>query len=130
MIKIVTSHIAKLQEQREFWENWYHVKVDDKATGLTRLSFQMTIDNIGYQILWHQELLEHLDIYMNESKEMEQFIQHINFDQMTEEPAMTEEELKLQYTMKLKNEIMKDPKNAVVNLDKIIEELQRQMKKQ
>jgi hypothetical protein len=41
---------------------------------------------------------------------------------------LSEEEQKLQYALKLKNEIMKDPQNAVVNLDKIIEELQNQIK--
>lgn len=129
MVKIINNHIAKLQEQKEFWEKWYHVKVDDNASGLIKLTFQMTIENIGYQIRWHEELLEHLDAYIRDSKEAEQFIKNINFDLIEENTSASEEELKLQYALKLKNEIMKDPQNAVMNLDKIIEELQNQVKK-
>lgn len=129
MIKILINHIAKLQEQKEFWEKWYYVKIDDNATGLARLTFQMTIENIGYQIRWHEELLKNLDDYIKDSKAAEQFIKSINFDLVEENSGASEEELKLQYALKLKNEIMKDPQNAVVNLDKIIEELQNQVKK-
>lgn len=129
MIKILTNHIAKLQEQKEFWEKWYHIKVDESATGLTKLTFEMTIDNINYQIRWHQELLEHLESYINSSKEAEQIIKSIDFGMMEEKSTATEEEQKLQYALKLKNEILKDPENAVVNLDKIIKELQSQIKK-
>lgn len=129
MIRIISGHIAKLQEQKEYWEKWYQVKVDDSTSELGRLSFLMTIDNLGYQIRWHQELLKNLDIYLSDSKQTEQIIKSIDFDHMMENDKNSEEEQKLQYAMMLKNEIMKDPQNAVVNLDKLIDQLQRQMKK-
>lgn len=126
--KIVGNHIRKLQEQKEFWEKWYEVKASDHATGITKLCFQMTIENISYQIRWHQELLDHLDEYILASKETEQIIKNIDFELMEENSAVSEEEERLQYALKLKNEILKDPQNAVVNLDRIIEELQSQIK--
>lgn len=129
MERILSNHITKLQEQKEFWEKWYHVKIDDNATELSKLTFLMTIENIGYQIRWHQELLDHLDQYISNSKETEQIIKSLDFDMMEENNTASEEEQKLQYAMKLKNEILKDPQNAVVNLDRIIEELQNQIKK-
>jgi len=129
MVQILSGHIAKLKEQKEFWEKWYRVKVDNSSSGLIRITFEMTIENIGYQIRWHQELLEHLDDYISNSKETEKIIQSIDFDMMEESNSVSEEEQKLQYAMKLKNEILKDPQNAVVNLDKIIEELQSQLNK-
>lgn len=129
MIKIISNHINKLQEQKEFWEKWYHIKVDDTSSELARLSFQMTIGNIDYQIRWHQELAKNLDDYIKEGKETDQIIKNINFDQMAMDTSETEEEQKLQYALKLKAEIMKDPQNAMVNLDKIIDELQIQIKK-
>lgn len=129
MTKIIINHITKLQEQKEFWEKWYHVKADENGSGLIKLTFQMTIENIGYQIRWHEELLANLDEYISNSKESEQLIKSINFDLMEENSPTSEEELKLQYAMRLKSEIMKDPQNAVVNLDRIIEELQSQVRK-
>lgn len=129
MFKIISNHIFKLKEQKDFWEKWFHVKGDNTATELTRLSFLMTIDNIEYQIRWHQELLDNLDEYMEAGKQTEQIIKSINFDQMYENSTVSEEEQKLQYALRLKEEIMKDPQNAVVNLDRIIEELHNQIMK-
>jgi DNA-binding PadR family transcriptional regulator len=128
LIKLITKHLSKLKEQKEFWDKWYHVKVDDTASELTRLSFLMTIDNIEYQIKWHQELLDNLDHYIETGKQTENIIKSFHFDQMEELPIAPEEELKLQYALKLKEEIMKDPDNAVINIDKIIEELRSQIK--
>lgn len=128
IVKIISNHILKLKEQKEFWEKWYQVKGDNTATELLRLSFQMTIDNIAYQIRWHQELLEHLEDYIKDGKEVDHFIKSINFDQMVENSVETEDQQKLQYVLKLKAEMMKDPQNAMDNLDKIIDQLQSQIK--
>lgn len=108
---------------------WYRVKVDEKTTELTRISFRMTIENLKYQILWHEELLEHLADYINEAKETEGLIKRIDLDRMeTEKPASAEEQ-RLQYVKKIREEILQDPANAVVNLDRIINELEKQIKK-
>ncbi len=128
LITLISKHLSKLKEQKDFWDKWYQVKVDATANELTRLSFLMTIDNIEYQIKWHQELLSNLDFYIKEGKQTENIIKSFQFDQMEELSNASEEELKLQYALKLKEEIMKDPDNAVTNLDKIIEQLQDQIK--
>ncbi len=127
MGKILTNHISKLQEQKEIWEKWYHMKIDEKASELPKLSFQMTIDSLDYQIRWHQELLGHLDQYISYSKEIEQIIKSLDFEMMEGNNSVSDEEQKLQYVVKLKNEILKDPQNAVVNLDRIINELETQI---
>ncbi len=126
--KLINNHIGKLKEQKEYWEQWYTIKVDDSAPALNRLSFQMTIDSLNYQIRWHEELLTNLDYYVEASKGTEQIIKTIDFDQMEEKSTSSEEEQRLQYALKLKKEILKDPENAVVNLDKIIHELESQIK--
>jgi len=126
---IVEQHVKELQKQKETWETWYRVKVDEKTTELTRISFRMTIENLKYQILWHEELLEHLADYINEAKETEGLIKRIDLDRMeTEKPASAEEQ-RLQYVKKIREEILQDPANAVVNLDRIINELEKQIKK-
>lgn len=126
---IVTRHIKQLEEQKEFWEKWGHIKADDNASGIAKISFQMTIDSITWQIAWHQELLEHLDDYISESKRTEAFIKSIDFKQMEENIGSTMEEQNLQYAIKLKEEIMENPEKAMVNLDKLISQLQSQIKK-
>jgi DNA-binding PadR family transcriptional regulator len=126
--RIVSNHIEKLKEQREYWEKWYQIKIDDTATKITKITFQMTIENIKYQILWHQELLDHLEDYIKSSKGTEEIIKSLDFGLIESDNTLSDEEQKLQYTVKLKNEILKDPQNALVNLDKIIEELQSRIK--
>jgi Predicted transcriptional regulators len=128
IIRIVQAHILKLEEMKEYWEKWSHIKVDETSDELSKLSFKITIDSISNQIAWHNELLNNLDKYMKSCEETEQIIKSINFDQMTEVPGEAVDEQRLQYALLLKNEIMKDPQNAVDNLDKIIEQLQKQIK--
>jgi len=129
MTKILSGHIAKLTEQKEFWEKWKGVKVDSNTPSISRITFEMSIVNINNQIRWHQDLLEHLEDYIRSSKEMEQIIKNIDFGKLEENSSESEEDQKLEYALKLKNEIMKDPQNAMANLDKIIEELQNQVNK-
>ena len=127
--KCILSHIAKLKEQKEYWEKWYDIKGGREITKLSRLSFEMTIENIGFQIRWHEELLANLPEYIEASHGTEQIIKSIDFNQMDEKNRLSEEEQRLQYALKLKNEILNDPENAVVSLDKIIYELESQIKK-
>ena len=127
--KCITAHIAKLREQKEYWEKWYDIKGGSEITELSRLSFQMTIENIDFQIRWHEELLANLDQYINDSHGTEQIIRTIDFNQIGEKNNVSEEEQRLQYALKLKDEIMRDPENAVDNLDKIISELESQINK-
>lgn len=126
--KCITIHIAKLREQKEYWEKWYDIKGGADITELSKLSFQMTIENIAFQIRWHEELLTNLDQYMEASHGTEQIIKSIDFNQMEEKSIISEEEQRLQYALRLKNEIIRDPENAVFNLDKIINELESQIK--
>lgn len=129
LLKIIHNHIRKLKEQKDYWDKWYAIKIDDTTSGLGRLSFEMTISNLVFQICWHQELLDHIDLYIEESKKTELIIKSISFDLLEEQKVLTEEEQKLSYALKLKDEIMKDPENAMINLDKIIEQLESQIKK-
>ena len=128
IIGILNKHIANLYEQKSFWDKWYNIKVDEHTNGLSRLSFQMTIQSLEDQIAWHQELLNNIEIYIESCQETAQIIKSFDFDTMEEEIPDTGDAEKLQYALKLKNEILKDPQNAVHNLDKIIAELQKQTK--
>lgn len=71
---LITAHLTKLRQTKEYWIKWQSIKNVDDKYNLTRLSFQMTIDSIEQQIIWHQELLAHLEYYMQNAKYMEQQI--------------------------------------------------------
>lgn len=125
---IVTNHITRLSEQKKLWEEWMLVKIDETASKLDKITFQMTIDSLEQQITWHQELLDNQAHYIAKSKASEQFIRTLNVDNLEVDRSESLDVQKLKYAEKLKNEIIKDPKNAVDNLDRIIAELQKQIK--
>jgi DNA-binding PadR family transcriptional regulator len=127
--RAILGHLEKLKSQKEFWEKWYGIKNNNDELCLTKLTFEMTIESIAYQIRWHEELLNHLEDYIQASRDTEKIIMNIDFNRMENNSALSEEEQKLLYVRKLKEEVLKDPENAVVSLDKIIDELESQIRK-
>ncbi len=77
---LITSHITELQKTKECWERWQNLKTKDDKYGLTTLSFQMTIGSIEQQIVWHKNLLEHLDYYVKEAQTMTNIIAKFDFE--------------------------------------------------
>jgi DNA-binding PadR family transcriptional regulator len=128
-IKIINQHIDVLQEQKAYWEKWKDIKVTKDSLELNRISFELTISSLTYQIAWHEELLKNLDTYLSYTQYSKNFIQSFDCDSM--ESNFEDEDQrneKLDYVMKLKSAILEDPRNAVENLDKIIEELTKKVK--
>lgn len=125
-IKIITHHIQTLKEQKEYWEKWQGIKATKDSLELNRISFDMSISSLAYQIAWHEELIRNFDTYMEFTKYSKNLIQSFDFDSM--ENDIQGDKLvddKLEYVMKLKSAILEDPRNAVENLDKIIDELKK-----
>lgn len=125
----IRHHLEKLKEQKEFWQKWYGIKGNTDKLSLTKLAFEMTIESITFQIRWHEELLNHLAEYIQASRDTERIIMNIDFNRMEDNGGLSEEEQKLLYVRKLKEEVLKDPENALVSLDKIIGELESQISK-
>ncbi|HEX3021889.1 MAG TPA: PadR family transcriptional regulator [Lachnospiraceae bacterium] len=124
---LLRKHIDKLKEQRDFWRKWADIKVDKDATKLTKLTFEMTITSLEDQIAWHEELLENVDLYKEQSSVMRSFIEGFDFDKFTEKSNDIEIEQKIDYIEQIKEAIKDNPDNAIGNLEKIIEELKRQL---
>lgn len=125
-IKIISEHISKLNEEMEFWIKWEKVKADDDTNKLTRLSFDMTIESYKRQIQWHEELLNNIDKYIEESMENPKLIKLFDFNSEIDEDKKVDSDERIAYLSKIKEEIMKNPTSAINNLDKIINELQKE----
>lgn len=74
----IRKHISELKEKKKYWEVWAKRKTTNKEDTLIKLSFEMTISSIHYQILWHEELLNNVDYYKKEANEMSLFIKNFN----------------------------------------------------
>ncbi|BBF43250.1 transcriptional regulator, PadR family [Lachnospiraceae bacterium KM106-2] len=125
MKSLLDQHIEQLNEQLTYWEQWQSAKAGDQATRLTQLSFQMTIDSLKNQILWHEELREHLDQYIEESKIMAETIKMFNADQFESEKRADEKTQNLAYAEELLEKMKNDPKKAMESLNTIIKELKK-----
>ncbi len=126
MQPILEKHIKELQNQLSFWEEWQVAKAGEEANRLSKLSFQMSIESLRMQIAWHEELLENLGGYKEQSKLMARTIEAFDFSQY--EVVTKEEETKqsLAFAEELKAVLLSDPKNAVKHLDQIIDQLKKQ----
>lgn len=124
---ITRNHIREIEEQLEYWVKWREIKTTSQTPKLETLSFDMAIHSLQDQIKWHEELISNLDIYISQSQTVKNYIKAFEFNEVISEKPLTDVEEKIVYTEKLKNEILKDPSNAIVNIDKIIEELRKQL---
>ena len=122
----IQNHIKELEEKREYWKIWSDIKAGKDATKLVQLSFSMTINALEDQILWHKELLDNLELYLNEGDAMKNFILQFDVDSAETEVEVSEVDQKISYLNKIKDIIKNNPSKALDNLDLILEELQRQ----
>lgn len=126
MERIIKKHIEELKETEKFWSTWGAVKTNKEENKLTNLSFQITIDSIKNQILWHEELLLNLPTYKKEGKEVSTMIRLFDADSLQESQEKTDDEERLNFLNSIKSVIMDNPDLAVENIDRIIEQLKKE----
>lgn len=126
IIETINKHLVDLKRQKEYWEKWLQTKTNKgNVPGAEKIAFDMTIDNLKYQILWHEEILNHIDQYIALGKEARGIIQTIDFSAVDDEDTVTAS-AKLLDIQKLRDEIISDPSKAVENIDRLIEQLKKE----
>ncbi|GLB25409.1 PadR family transcriptional regulator [Lacrimispora xylanolytica] len=126
IITAIKKHLINLEEQKDYWETWRKTKTStDNIPGAERIAFDMTIDNLKYQILWHEEILNHIDQYLILGKETRKIIQTIDFSAVNDEDTSISS-ARLVDIQKLRDEIINDPSKAVENIDRLIEQLKKE----
>lgn len=120
---ILKNHILALEEKKKYWELWKDAKVGEDAPRLTRLSFEMTIHTLEDQIIWHQELLDHIEDYTEDAKSMTKMIQMFDPDTYEERVNDTKIADQLDRIENIKRSVELDPKKAIEQLNQIMEEI-------
>ena len=123
--RILNNHINDLKDKKKYWEVWKDAKAGEESSKLTRLSFDMTIHTLEDQILWHQELLQHIDQYMEEAKSMQEMIQLFEPDSMEDKGSENTTLSQLERIEKIKQSVEVDPKKAIEQMNQIIEDLKK-----
>lgn len=123
---VITSHIIELKKTKECWENWENIKAKDDKYGLTTLSFQMTITSIEQQIVWHENLLEHLDYYMQEAQAMTDMIAKFDFEKTKSLEVLSASKTSIDLLEQLKDTIEKRPETALEHINVMIKQLKNE----
>lgn len=120
MITGLKEHTEKLNSQKRYLEKWQSIKVNKHTLDIEKISFEMMLSNLEYQIKWHNALIDNMEECINASKEVTKLISEFDFSESgnVEDDAAKDIE-------KLKNEILNNPDNAPEKLDQLIELLKR-----
>lgn len=82
LVKVVKRHIEKLQKEMDDLKKWQQYKISDKSLEIERISFEMMISSLEYQIKWHQALIDEIDRCTELSDTITQFIKRIDFSEI------------------------------------------------
>lgn len=119
----IEKHLTDLKQQKEYWEKWQLTKVQkDNVLKAEKIAFDMTIDSLKYQIMWHEEILINVERYILLGKETRRVIESIDFSNV-DDTNKSETADKLMDIQRLREEIISNPQKAVENIDRLIEKL-------
>lgn len=77
--RVIGSYISELEQKKLEIQQWQAIKVNSRTLEVEKLSFEMMLSNLDYQIRWHQALLSQLDECMESSKEVARLIRTYDF---------------------------------------------------
>lgn len=120
MILLINNHINKLEKKISYLKDWEKIKINNKSLGVERISFEMMISNLEYQIKWHESLIEQIDQCINVSKDISNLISKFDFSNAEAIESSTSDSIE-----KLKQEILNNPEQASEKLDELIRKLSK-----
>lgn len=119
-------HLQALFQQKEYWQDWKKAKkIDDKSLPAEQIAFEMAIDSLKYQIMWHEEILNNVDKYIALGEETRQVIKSIDFSDVSDTSPTSNTPAQMIEVQRLRDEIISDPSKAAENIDKIISKLRK-----
>lgn len=122
---IVNRHIMELKEELAYWNKWRKAKISEFSTRLEALSFDYAIHSLEDQIEWHGELVGQLDTYIKQGMDVKNYIKAFDFSEINPDITISEDDVESMID-KIKEEFLKNPKNAAVNVKRMLEELKNQ----
>ena len=120
MISQINSHIDRLKEKRIYLKKWQNIKINKQSLAVERISFEIMITNLEYQIKWHEALIEEMDKCIAASNEISNLISNFDFSNAETIEASTNDSIE-----SLKQEILNNPENAQEKLEELIKKLRK-----
>lgn len=120
MISQINSHIDKLRDKMTYLEKWQNIKVNKHSLEVERISFEMMIKNLEYQVKWHQALSKEMDKCISVSGEISNLIANFDFSNAEKIESSTKDSIE-----SLKQEILNNPESAPEKLEELIKKLSK-----
>ena len=114
------EHIQKLNSQKIYFEKWQNIKINEQTLSVEKISFEMMISNIDYQIKWHTALIQDIEACISMSDKISDLISVFDFSNTKDiqlDTAVNIEDLKYQ--------ILNNPDTSSDNLEQLIELLKK-----
>lgn len=77
--QVIQAHIQRLEQKQEDIRTWQSLKVNSHTLEVEKLSFEMMLSSLDYQIRWHHALLSQLDRCIESSDAVAELIQAYDF---------------------------------------------------
>jgi DNA-binding PadR family transcriptional regulator len=120
MVSHINSHIDRLRDKIEYLKKWQNIKINKQSLAVERISFEIMITNLEYQIKWHEALIEEMDKCIVASNEISNLILNFDFSNAETIEASTEDSIE-----SLKQEILNNPESAPEKLEELIKKLSK-----
>lgn len=75
----IQTHVDSLRKKKYAIEEWQSIKVNEHSLGVERISFEMMISSLDYQIRWHDMFLSEIGRCRKASGLMREYIEYVNF---------------------------------------------------
>jgi DNA-binding PadR family transcriptional regulator len=120
MVIGLKEHIQKLNSKKEYLVKWQKIKINNQTLEIEKISFEMMISNLEYQIKWHNTLIDSLEDCIVVSKKVAELIASFDFSNAEDVELSTGEDIE-----NLKYEILNNPDAAPEKLEQLIKMLKK-----
>ncbi|NRZ49177.1 DNA-binding PadR family transcriptional regulator [Clostridium beijerinckii] len=114
MISLIHSHINGLRDKITYLKKWQKIKVNKQSLEVEKISFEIMISNLEYQIKWHEALIDEIDECIATSNEISSLISNFDFSNAEEMEASTNDSIE-----SLKQEILKKSGKCVRKIRRV-----------
>ncbi|MDR3594057.1 MAG: PadR family transcriptional regulator [Clostridium sp.] len=120
MISKINNHIDQLSDKIAYLKKWQKIKINKQSLAVERISFDMMIVNLEYQIKWHEALIQEMDKCIAVSNKISNLISSFDFSNAETIEASTDDSIE-----SLKKEILNNPERAEEKLEELIKKLSK-----
>lgn len=120
MVIQLNNHIKKLNDQKLYLERWQKIKVNEQTLEVEKISFEMMLSNVEYQIKWHNALIDNMEECISASKDITNLISRFDFSNAENIEVDSAQDIE-----NLKYQILNNPNNAEEKLEQLIKILKK-----